>query len=236
MLYKYRDLNEFTVELVRDGQLWLSRICDLNDPFEGDFKIEEDKGAYVESSRHRPNDIIEKRIDIIKSYRELIQRQFFILSLSSKWSDIVMWSHYSRNHFGCVVGIEFPSEAMENTTKQGRIITRRKKYIHKVKYSTKDLTLPLINGIEGEYYKICLQKSTQWRYENEHRIILHSNTVRAPGVRINLGKSVAKKVIFGARTPLSEVDKFINSVGRSDVLYKRAIFNHGQFKLTIVDV
>jgi len=150
-----------------------------------------------------------------------------------------MWSHYSDYHKGVVVGLTLPEVLVEGDREcPGEIVIIRDKYIHAVKYSKNELRLPLIQDRDhiNNYLKICLQKSPQWKYEKEKRIIVVSSEVRKSGCRVVMSNKYITKVIFGARVSVAQIDETINEIGRKDIIYKRAIFNHGKFKLTLVPI
>jgi hypothetical protein len=100
--------------------------------------------------------------------------QHRILCLSEEHDNLLMWSHYAKNHSGCVIKLEY-KEHLDNPI--GAAL--------QIKYSDK---FPSIYNNVGEYVKvltgqiqrndnnilteILTTKSTHWAYEKEWRCIL----------------------------------------------------------------
>lgn len=203
LLYKYTDLGEFTDidpekmkteefkekytqkigELLQGNKIWFSKYERLNDPYEV-------TGAYYNYSNRD-----------VKSYMELSDRwnrnMVEILSLTYHYKNLLMWSHYAKNHKGYCIEFE-----VEDPSK-----------IFKVQYLEKmpeGITEPLYFAQDIEKRKeICkyfLYKSKVWEYENEYRVIniddrekTNKSSVR-DGLSIKLDEIGIKvnKIILGA--------------------------------------
>lgn len=100
---------------------------------------------------------------IKKEFDEIINKLIGILSLTTKFDNLLMWAHYSNEHKGFVV--EFDSENDFFKMKDDNYIY---KGIQKVNYSK---IRPHKFLIENEWEEIFLTKSEEWSYENEYRII-----------------------------------------------------------------
>lgn len=234
MLYKFRPINEFTTHLVKNGDLWFCRMADLNDPFEGDFTFSQ---QYISNHFDKHSQLPEEcnyeyHKTLIEGFRELKRSHLFVLSLTEKYMDTVMWSHYACNHSGVVIGIDFDdNHEMQFEDKNFSPIKRLDSYIHDVEYSSKPVVID-DDGLE-EYRKIFMRKSEQWEYEQEKRIAFRDDELNAPGKSIKIDPSRIKEVHFGARTSREQIDKFIKDVDRTNgIEYQKMGFIHGFFRLT----
>lgn len=233
ILYKFRPINKFTEDLVKDGSLWFSRMSDLNDPFEGDFTFSQKyiDENFIKHSTLPQQGNFEYHKALAESFRERKRSHLFIMSLTEKLADTVMWSHYADNHAGLVVGIEFAETNEEQFPEADvQFIKRNDSYIHDVAYNSSPVVID-DNSLE-EFSKIFLRKSEQWAYEAEKRIAFKDDSIHAPGKSISVHPSKIKEVHFGARTSRQTIDTFISKVGRQDEIeYQKMSFIHGYFKL-----
>ena len=77
---------------LQEKRLKVSRICDLNDPFElTPFNLSD---ASI-------------RKTFLKT-RDEVGKERGLLCFSSGWSDPVIWAHYSEKHYGLCLGFEIP--------------------------------------------------------------------------------------------------------------------------------
>src|ERR1700744_3670983 len=91
----YHFLNaEYGLEGIGKRRLKISRIHDLNDPFEF-YSLE------------LSNKFLRRAIE--KTKREVSERPG-VLCFSKSWSNPVLWSNYSDRHRGLVLGFEIPDE------------------------------------------------------------------------------------------------------------------------------
>jgi hypothetical protein len=245
LFYKFKPCDENAISMVKEGKIWFSRLTSLNDPFEGDFTVtDDDIKKFVE------NKLIKEGVDpsqaaslctldytcsMLAKYRENVRSKYYIFSAAKgKWSDILMWSHYSVNHTGVCVGIEIPDRQEYFTDKsEKRLVVNnsngKQSIIHPITYTDSPMVIPIAR--DPEQARLCRSKSPQWEYEMEHRLIIHDEDIRSKGYLMSVNPQAIKRVIFGAKTELADIDKFIKSVGRDDIMYRRAVIRHGMFKL-----
>lgn len=103
----YHFINEeFGLKDIRERKLKISRIMELNDPFEllsPDLKDKEFRGY-------------------IKEVKESIARNFGIVCFSGNWNNPVQWSHYADKHKGLCLGFDIdPIHLKKVDYRQGRI-------------------------------------------------------------------------------------------------------------------
>ena len=131
----------------------------------------------ISFNKTSPEDILEKFIQYIindfENAKEGVRRdfnnKFGIICFSESPVIIQMWSHYSENHQGIVVGIDENMIADE----------KDKIHLHNVHYQEK-MTLFQVSGIRKRidqnalkcFHETIRRKQTDWSYEKEVRIYL----------------------------------------------------------------
>jgi hypothetical protein len=94
---------------------------------------------------------------------DLIDNIVGILSFSHNWNNVLMWSHYAKNHEGYCIGFN-----EKKLRESGRI-----EYGGKVEYLPSN-TFPSLHPMMDEhesFYKKFFTKSFDWSYEEEYRLI-----------------------------------------------------------------
>lgn len=93
MLYKYRGISSFRflADILLKSRLYAAPYLDLNDPMEGQYLINPERGDFDERMKN-----------IIVGEKEKIR----ICSLSRTPANPLMWSHYSEGARGVVIGLE----------------------------------------------------------------------------------------------------------------------------------
>lgn len=199
MLYKYLSPERFKNVLV-DNRIRFTQASCFNDPFEVLPYIEslvskdlfskftdliKEKAKHIDESF--VNDRMLKLENLFTSpalnfnvpFSEMLRKEFDnkygILSLSKNFKNIVMWSHYSKDHTGFIIG--FNNSLWKTEFKS--LDTYYYKELFKVTY---DIDRPKYHsfiskelfdedGMETFFKTILTTKSTQWKNENEYRII-----------------------------------------------------------------
>lgn len=100
LLYKYKDVSKYTLEIFINKEIYFPVSSLFNDPFDSQLLpssfVQElkDLGYLLESDRlssHEP--YVKERL-----------LNYGIYSLSKKNDDILMWSHYAKSHTGICIG------------------------------------------------------------------------------------------------------------------------------------
>jgi len=147
----YKFLNvEFGLKGLSDKRLKLSRINELNDPFE-----------------LRPYDITDPALrQSVLQTRNQIHENRGVLCFSADWIDPVIWAHYSEKHAGLCLGFEIPQI-------MGDVANDESDY---VKYIVDPLYFPpnfLELGDQERFEivrKMLFTKFKHWQYEHEIRV------------------------------------------------------------------
>ena len=247
-LYKYREWsNNYHQDLIRKREIFITNPSDFNDPFENipirwDLISEEEcDNQHYEIFKYIFKDKSEQ--EIRKIAKEITNSKILlhpsklsienpnqiedwnnkigILSLSEECDNILMWSHYAKNHTGFVLG--FDTNLFLNNSDFD--------YIENVKYCTE---YPIIKSIgeNDDFYKKFFHKSNDWQYEKEWR--LSKNHIKDRLYVIP--KEAITELIIGCKmnnkTKSEIVDIAKNSLGSNLKIYqaKKDIEN---FKLNI---
>lgn len=219
-LFKFATVDEFTEELLKQGQVFCQAPKNLNDPFEcspeftfngtdedfvewlTDQKLLIDGGQRETVKREMQEHFIKEKVflpvklDMIrKDSYERLANEIGIYCLSERYDSLLMWAHYAEKHQGFCVEFEAGSEVPFFGTAQ------------KVEYSDTYPSVDFFNTPnEHQVGPIFLTKSTDWKYENEWRIIDHEN---GSGLR-KYPKELMKSVTFGLRMAQENKDKIFD--------------------------
>jgi len=226
VIYKYRYLDDegHILDMIKKGEIWLSSARNFNDPFDTaithrfdelyDNKIAEDWARAVVKRempyltpdeiekcvskklteiRNNPDDYIEKAKERII---EIQYNKFGICSFSESNNNILLWSHYARNHTGVCIG--FDTEVIINYANQ--IAEKEKELLDlvKVKYSNEYPKFSLFKSALNkddltDIFNLLYTKSSDWSYEKEYRLIYWEKT----NFGIQLGSKAISEVILG---------------------------------------
>jgi hypothetical protein len=253
-LYKYKTLDINTQRLLKEGELYLSKPIDFNDPFDSyvDEIIEgneDDFINYMKSKLKKDDSYIDKIISKIKrkeiNFDDVLkkntsQNYFNIFCMSRNYNNILMWSHYADAHKGICVGFNI-SHIDENSL----AIKCRDGYLEKTK--TKGLNyLPIYhvvyniekpkpyNIIKDNHQKIrdfMYSKSIDWQYEEEYRVVLNDEILLKNPVKIELTE--IKEIIFGLK--MSDSNRIMIKEIMKDILKNIEIYEmikvDGKYKI-----
>ena len=211
-VYKFLD-KKYGLKSLCEKRLKLSRLDDLNDPFElAPFNL-------TDPSRRQA---------FLKTKKDLGETKG-MLCFSSDWCDPVIWAHYSDKHQGLCLGFEIPDiKANDAESECARVI-----------YIEDPLPFPtnFTDLKDEERYqivrKILFTKFKHWAYEKEVRqwAVLESEENGHYFVEFNKNLRLVE-VIVGARSELTPNE--ISEQGKlsSEVKITKARPAYDQFKMT----
>ena len=203
VLYKYMTAERALSCLpeVGDGTLRATQPAALNDPFEcavqmGVVMSEDDDRQLAEalSNIHGTAPVTEQQVRQEKFYsgslylRNLLTRQlshrFGIVSFATDPRHPLMWSHYTRDGSGFVVGYETDRLA-SLTSYQGRLrqLTYRAEMERLFGYN-------ILNDPEENLLAALSLKSDHWKYEDEWRLIVELRETIGTGQTDELGQPI----------------------------------------------
>lgn len=177
-LYKYREIDKYSLSYLINNEVYFSKTSNFNDPFDSQILpsrfLKELKvvGIDVKSSPlSRHDEFIENRFN-----------GFGVFCLSCKNNDILMWSHYADSHKGICFGFKEPLN--HYISNEAPIYSYEIDYIEKHPYVDvyNDYNRGDVDNSEDEFknhmnmalglLKASLaQKHKSWAYEEEIRII-----------------------------------------------------------------
>ena len=135
---------KWALDNLRRGRLKVSRVNELNDPFEL-------SGPHLRTKQQRNE---------FRNWRRTMAKSYGLLCFSRDWSNPVLWSHYAKKHTGIALGFEIPSGMLMDV-----IYTATRPPPESIlrAYQTQ---------AEGEAYmrELLLTKFNDWAYEDEVRV------------------------------------------------------------------
>ena len=183
VLYKYCDTKGIK-KILKKLELKLPYISDVNDPYECSpvFDCPNDKDAiearclsgleqngitppagYRQTIKH--DKMRENFIEGAKESLKAINRTSCLLSVSETARNTVMWAHYTEQHKGAVIGIDFDNVFPDTTMVDGILM-------HSVNCSKDRLKINVLSeSLLKEFEKVPLTKSIDWKYEEEFRAV-----------------------------------------------------------------
>ncbi len=214
VLYKYLPPERNTY--FSDGLLRFTPPSGLNDPYEGLPGISEDLLEKVFSIAKLPFHPVPEGLQVLEKDPDLFIEPFLrdgmakidsalgILSLSRRWDNPLMWSHYTESHQGFCVGYDashnyFVVDENRRTVNGMTLLP--------VEYSdSRFMLMPQRMTREDTFASLCT-KSTDWRYEKEERLItalnLATKTISAEPYDValfNVPHEAISEIIIGLRS------------------------------------
>lgn len=214
MIYKFigaessEELIKILKYFIEDGSIKASDPRTFNDPSE--FKILYDFDSDDETIRQRyfsdnPKASQEDFHDWSNSFtehnqwyigysnRQEILNRFGVICFTTDPTNYLMWSHYASSHTGFCIGFDDKILNSINTWQcQGTV--------------TYTDSVPVFNYYtqkQEDYIRsIFLNKSTNWKYEKEWRIVTDGHGIK------KFDKSLVKEIIIGCKAP-SELDQYV---------------------------
>ncbi|OGE83038.1 MAG: hypothetical protein A2Y39_07050 [Candidatus Delongbacteria bacterium GWF2_40_14] len=210
ILYKYM---EQPFELFKKGYIRATQLSAINDPFEASYSEEGLKNLESEFEDINLNGELS-----LKDYIENNKNKIGIISFSESKDNLLMWAHYAKEHKGLVAGFIFPPREWKyskffehlfllptppstgcddkNNFFNGEIkpVIYRKQQRYKIDGFDFDYSNISDEGADRILFEIFLQKSEEWIYEKEHRIVLRLE--QADKVYVNDIKKIKNKKLL----------------------------------------
>ncbi|MFV8443067.1 DUF2971 domain-containing protein [Flavobacterium sp. LB2P44] len=232
-IYKYRDWScENHRKILNSNEIYLASPGTFNDPF--DCKISthylsldtpEKISSYIQKKQEESEteltenfiETLKYRLTNIQEYWDMFEafelstfdQNHGIISLSSRWNSILMWSHYANLHKGFCVG--FNEEKMRTSGHFG--------FGGSVIYSD---DFPIINPLEVDEKTPFLQlqyKAKDWKYEEEYRL----NKLFFPEIptdddrKIILNEGIIEEVIVGMNSSREDTEEIVKICKRKNI-------------------
>lgn len=243
ILYKYVTL-ESVEPILENASLRFTNPLEFNDPFDCnmpsfDFghvdikKLIKDEFSRTMGIDHRSQEFNQFIASITPKFNELrdgilnesksmladwdkLLSNFRILSLTTKPDNILMWSHYAKDHKGVVLGFKVNSslgEAGKVNYDEGNLLLGRflesmsKVLIRDVINDGGSNTLTDVAASKtiDVLFKYFFLKKEEWSYENEYRIVMPANHAKVKNLKemdvVEFDKQDLLSITFGIGTP-----------------------------------
>lgn len=218
-LYKYCD--KYGINILRHKVLKISRVDEFNDPYE--FRIARNDNANIN-----------KAVEDLYNYQKYFYR---VICLSSEYNNLILWSHYSRNHTGVLIKFDTDKIDVNGDDNLSR-------YLHRVVYKDDMIEIPN-NFLElsEEEQETIINKNTfikysDWAYEDEYRAIVrfdHEENKRY----IELNPSSILEVILGLHCDL-DTELSVKDILKRDeyhhVKFQRAVLHEKKYMMKYVEI
>lgn len=194
-IFKYRDFNKSSLELLINREIWFAKPDTLNDPFECQMIFKEILNSMW--LKHNVDDSFKQKIE--QQTEETLSISG-ICSFSKTRQNQLMWSHYADEHKGFCIG--FNKDRLKSESPEIKELTVN----YQSEYPYDDI-LRIINNciqnLDGDFSNVIIQsivrkiiqtKYTYWHYEREVRLTSYKY-----GAFAFSPKSV-NSIAFGLRT------------------------------------
>jgi hypothetical protein len=171
ILYKFREIGEYTEDILCNKRLFFPSWDKLNDPHEARICVKKpDENTWYSMHPSQLKDI----------GGPVECHEAFVCSLSRRWNSNLLWSHYAGGHKGIAIGID-----MSSLSHHVEIID--------VFYDNK---IPIFKPpvTKNTLKKSLKQKSKEWMYEDEVRLVSFEESFKY------LENITIKEVLFGMKT------------------------------------
>ncbi len=137
--------NMYALETIEKQRIKVSRLDDLNDPFEL-YALE------LSNKKHR---------QAFRAWKKDIAKKTGFLCFSKNWSNPLLWSHYADRHKGAALKFEIPDEFINEISYHPERLVL-------------DIDKKLSAGglDEKDVQRLLTMKFKHWEYENEVRVFL----------------------------------------------------------------
>lgn len=173
LLFKYVSNLDY---ILNDGYIRATQLSALNDPFEANY----DKDGLLQLA----SELGFENSNIIE-YIEKEKHKIGVICFSESKDNLLMWSHYANEHKGGLIAFYFYEDSIIEDlflleTSLGKSVfdgkcksvKYRKQPIYRIDKFDRDYSHIFSQGEDRFVYEIFEQKSDEWIYEKEHRIVL----------------------------------------------------------------
>lgn len=206
--YMCKEINKYTIETLVNKGVYKNKATNFNDPLDPIFKKSEV--------------LLKEEFNKIR-----------ITCFSEEWDNILLWSHYGKNHKGMCLGYKLDKEKIEEDEKV---------YFGKIRYEELKAEEELLiedMDIEDEseirtditFGEAFLRKKEEWQYENEYRL-LHLDIEDSSEY---FKKLRLQEVIFGMDTAESDkklIYDIVTKIYDEEKIKFFEIILKGKFKLS----
>lgn len=155
--YKFRGCNDLSLSMLRHQEIYFASLHELNDPFEGQFQIDDKVG-----------DSFEQRLNHRRVYCVAHGDRSFVENAE------LMWTHYADSH--CGFCIEYNESLLDGFKECVEPADIQQNVWLKANYSLSATESMIISDNGDKVLADVLRtKKRDYSYENEVRLVIHTN-------------------------------------------------------------
>lgn len=238
IFYQYREINDYTLDMITNSSLYFSDPYLFNDPFDCRtyfyfgknkkdqmrllkyLRIDEEKLILYEKDKSLRDKFLNEVEEDLSKFEN---KNIGVCCLSDVHDNILMWSHYAKHHKGICIGIKAIeySDAFylpfntDDFNKKNDLFEyfQGRVYLQKVNYSVlkpKPVKWEHSNTDALALFNQLLVKHIDWEYEKEYRMIININDITTNPIQFE--PSRLTEVIFGLKTIPEDKNKVINAI------------------------
>lgn len=186
----YRFLSsKYGLRTIKERRLRISRVMDLNDPFEF-------------LSADLSDDIY--RVAMNRTKKELSLSKG-ILCFSKTWSNPLLWSHYAEKHQGICLGFDIPAEHLAEVKYQK---SRNKIGNLDEEFMSKVLTTKFSHWRYEKEYRCFIQLDHDEADANENYFLNFSNQLQLKEVIVGANSKLTRDSIAKALGKMKDIEIF----------------------------
>lgn len=214
ILYKFRKIDKFAIDILVNKRLYLSSWSTLNDPHEAEMMIKT-KDCNIHANPRRLQDIDKHFFN-----RGFIDESLMnpkLCSLSSIWSSNLLWSHYTTGQCGIAIGVTLP--VLDQSINE--LI---------IKYDDKVPTITRCPLKKEDILNALRHKSKEWKYEKEVRLVTFEPK------RNYIENIEITEINFGLRTSEDDIRLIYNILKNTGVHFFKTCLKPGSYNLNKADI
>ena len=193
-----------------------------------------------------------------RELKEALRTNVRIICFSEDYLSMLMWSHYADNHKGFAIIYDRDAIINADNYTEDNAIIKKKPLLRPVNYveqqidlteeleeyvrayrmeSLGDVTPPQCHLSVEKLRTTLLEKSQDWSYEREWRVIPRHINLENPS-NLNYMKVRPKAVILGAQSEKKDQKEIINICNKKGIPVYKAEINYWQsgFRLAIIEL
>lgn len=241
-VYKYRDWsNGFHKNILLHNELYLPSPKEFNDPFDcripvnfinqtleerdqyinylaiNQYQNAENKGLdlgfYIKKlEKALEEDIVSFQGELERFYFTQLDNNYGVLSLSTKWNGILLWSHYANQHKGFCIGFwEEKLRAFGFFVRTG--IVEYPEEFPNIKPTVEKTKEDRLNRIQMQ----TTTKSKDWEYEKEYRFIKYLQEPKPFERLLTVPNEVISEVVLGINISSDDKDEIVEICRRKNI-------------------
>ncbi|MCC2590968.1 DUF2971 domain-containing protein [Chryseobacterium sp. MFBS3-17] len=216
-----RKLFERDLDFIENNKIWLSNINQLNDQNEGIHNLDNFKTS-LKAGMKMAGFLGLKKYDektnlnyanSIYNFIRVMKENVGIYSLTTDFSNRLMWSHYGNSNMGYCIEYDFDSITDLQLQHINGWHPSHNDRFEQVKYQKQVYSPVSLNFKIEDFFKIVSHKTEEWNYEKEWRIL----TSISGGYSHK--NNIVTSIIFGSRAASEVKEEIINALQKKNIKF-----------------